>query len=81
MTPTGCDKCRRTGYLGRTGLFELMVMNEHLRGHILAKSAPDLIRRTAVQTGMRTLLMDGVLKASSGWTTLDEVLRVTAVMA
>jgi type IV pilus assembly protein PilB len=81
LAPTGCDKCRGTGYLGRTGLFELMVMNEHLRGHILAKSAPDLIRRTAIQTGMRTLLMDGVLKASSGWTTLDEVLRVTAVMA
>jgi type II secretory ATPase GspE/PulE/Tfp pilus assembly ATPase PilB-like protein len=81
LAPGGCEKCRNTGYLGRTGLFEMMVMNEHLRGHVLAKSAPDLIRRTAIQTGMRTLLMDGVIKAAAGWTTLDEVLRATAVMA
>ncbi len=78
--PVGCADCRG-GYSGRVGIFELMIMNEYLRTHILAKTQSDILRRTAIQTGMRTLLMDGSLKAWSGVTTLDEVLRVTATLS
>ena len=81
LKAVGCPDCRSSGYSGRLGLFELMIMNEYLRTHILAKSQSDLLRRTAVQTGMKTLLMDGALKAWMGLTTLDEVVRVTATIA
>ena len=77
----GCPKCRNTGYLGRTGIFELMLMNENVRKQVLAHSATDIIKRTAIQSGtMKTLLMDGITKARSGITTLSEVIRVTATM-
>ncbi|MBI4803165.1 MAG: type II/IV secretion system protein [Elusimicrobia bacterium] len=77
----GCSACRNTGYLGRTGIFEMMLMNEEVRKQVLDHSPTDIIRRTAIQTGkMRTLLMDGILKARTGGTTLAEVIRVTATM-
>jgi len=76
----GCPACRNTGYLGRTGIFEIMIMNEELRKQILSHASTDSIRRTAVQHGMQTLLMDGIYKAWMGTTTLSEVLRVTATM-
>jgi len=76
----GCPNCRN-GYRGRIGLFELMVMNESIRKHVLANAPTDVIRRTAINTaGMRTLLMDGILKARLGETSLAEVIRVTATM-
>ncbi len=77
----GCPACRGTGYLGRTGIFELMLMNEEVRKQVLDHNPTDMIRRTAIQTGkLRTLLMDGIVKARSGVTTLSEVIRVTATM-
>jgi type II secretory ATPase GspE/PulE/Tfp pilus assembly ATPase PilB-like protein len=77
----GCPACRNTGYLGRTGIFEMMLMNEELRKHVLDHSATDAIKRAAVQSGgMRTLIMDGMNKAWLGQTTISEVLRVTATM-
>ena len=77
----GCPECRNTGYMGRTGIFELMLMNEEIRKHILDHAPTDVIKRTAIRTGkMRTLLMDGILKARSGSTTLAEIIRVTATM-
>ncbi|HAH31541.1 MAG TPA: hypothetical protein DCL44_04425 [Elusimicrobia bacterium] len=77
----GCPECRNTGYMGRTGIFELMIMNEEIRKQVLDHAPTDLIKRTGVQTGkMRTLLMDGILKARTGVTTLSEVIRVTATM-
>ncbi|HAF94945.1 MAG: hypothetical protein A2X34_01350 [Elusimicrobia bacterium GWC2_51_8] len=77
----GCPECRNTGYMGRTGIFELMIMNEEIRKQVLDHAPTDLIKRTAVQTGqMKTLLMDGILKARTGVTTLAEVIRVTATM-
>lgn len=77
----GCPACRQTGYLGRTGIFEIMIMNEDLRKAVLAHAPTDELKRTAVRSGMRTLLMDGIYKASCGLTTLNEVLRVTATMS
>ena len=77
----GCPACRNTGYLGRTGTFELMLMNEEVRKQVLDHSPTDMIRRTAIHTGkLRTLLIDGIGKARAGITTLSEVIRVTATM-
>ncbi|HOI42398.1 MAG TPA: GspE/PulE family protein [Elusimicrobiales bacterium] len=77
----GCPHCRNTGYLGRTGIFELMLMSEEVRKQVLDHAPTDLIKRTALQSGkMRTLLMDGITKARAGVTTLSEVIRVTATM-
>jgi len=77
----GCPKCRNTGYLGRTGIFELMLMNEEIRKQVLDHSATDIIKRTAIEQGkMKTLLMDGIIKARDGVTTLSEIIRVTATM-
>jgi type II secretory ATPase GspE/PulE/Tfp pilus assembly ATPase PilB-like protein len=77
----GCPQCRNTGYLGRTGIFELMLMNEELRKKVLEHAPTDMIKKTAIQNAkMRTLLMDGIVKAREGITTLSEVIRVTATM-
>ena len=77
----GCPECRNTGYMGRTGIFELMLMNEEIRKQILDHAPTDVIKRTAIKSGkMRTLLMDGILKARAGTTTLAEIIRVTATM-
>lgn len=80
MVQKGCDHCKYTGYAGRIGIFELMVMNEDLRKKVLAKSSTDDIKRTAIEMGMKTMLVDGIEKASRGVTTVNEVLRVTATM-
>jgi len=77
----GCPACKNTGYLGRTGIFELMLMNEEIRKKVLDHAPTDVIKKTAIQTGkMKTLLMDGIIKARAGVTTLSEVIRVTATM-
>jgi len=77
----GCPECRGTGYMGRTGIFELMLMNEDIRKEVLNHSPTDVIKKAAIQSGkMRTLLMDGIHKARAGHTTLAEVIRVTATM-
>ncbi|MEF3280233.1 MAG: GspE/PulE family protein [Elusimicrobiota bacterium] len=77
----GCPECRNTGYMGRTGIFELMIMNEDIRKEVLNHATTDIIKKTAIQSGkMKTLLMDGILKARAGITTLSEVIRVTATM-
>ena len=77
----GCSECRNTGYAGRMGIFELMLMNEEIRKHILDHAPTDVIKRTAIRTGkMRTLLMDGIMKARTGSTTLSEIIRVTATL-
>lgn len=72
----GCDKCKGTGYKGRTGVHELMSMNDPIRDEILKKSPSHIIRHLAVENGMLTLQMDAVLKILMGTTTVDEVLRV-----
>jgi len=76
----GCPECRNTGFSGRTGIFEIMLMNEDLRKQIIAGQPSDVLRRTAVNHGMRTLLTDGIRKACKGETSLSEVLRVTATI-
>jgi len=73
----GCDGCMQSGYRGRTGIFELLIMDSDTR-HLLT-SGPDsvTIKEAAVRGGMTTLFTDGLNKVTAGMTTLNEVLRVT----
>jgi len=73
----GCSKCMETGYKGRIGIFELMIINEDIRNAILAKAPIDQIRRIAKESGMVNLLHNGIDKIREGLTTAEEVLRVT----
>jgi general secretion pathway protein E len=73
----GCEACSFTGYYGRSGIFELLVVDEEIRKLILKSADAGQIRDTAKQYGMRTLLEDGAVKVKSGITTLNEILRVT----
>jgi len=73
----GCEQCASTGYYGRAGIFELLVVDEEIRKLILKSADANQIRTTAKQHGMRTLLEDGAEKIKAGVTTLSEILRVT----
>ena len=75
--PGGCESCRRTGYRGRKGIYELLVTDDAVRQLIADRAATNVIKQTAMQAGMQTLRMDGWSKVIQGITTLDEVLRVT----
>lgn len=76
----GCPECMGTGYKGRLGLFELMVLNDNLKSLILTTSDTGQIKRQALASlamGMRTLRQDGLRKVLAGLTTLEEVFRVS----
>lgn len=73
----GCEQCASTGYYGRAGIFELLVVDDEIRKLILKSADANQIRNTAKQYGMRTLLEDGAEKIKAGVTTLSEILRVT----
>jgi len=73
----GCPQCAKTGYRGRTGIYECLVVGEEARALILARSSAAALREKATALGMRTLAEDGWDKVSAGITTADEVLRVT----
>jgi len=73
----GCDACRKTGYKGRVGIYELFIITEEIRSLILRKASTGEIRRVAVEQGMVTLREDAWTKTRAGLTTVEEVLRVT----
>ena len=73
----GCEKCLQTGYLGRTGIFELLLVDDRIRNMIVGRQEAHLIKQAAVETGMATLRQDGLRRALAGTTTVDEVYRVT----
>ena len=73
----GCAVCRRTGYRGRLGAFELLVVDEPMRGLVTSQAPSGRIKQAAVAAGMRTLREDGVGKILAGSTTIAEVERVT----
>jgi general secretion pathway protein E len=75
--PVGCLECRNTGYMGRAGLYELMVMNDTLAGQIKEETDVGSLRRSAMKQGMRSLRLSGAQKVAQGLTTIEEVLRVT----
>jgi len=74
---TGCLKCRHTGYRGRIGLFELLVVDPSIQQHIQTRATASQIKATALSKGMTTLASDGVGKMLEGLTTIDEITRVT----
>jgi type IV pilus assembly protein PilB len=73
---TGCDKCRHIGYSGRTGIYEVLVLDEDIRELISRKAGANEIRDLAVKQGMRTLLDSGIEKVRQGITSLEEVLSI-----
>ena len=73
----GCEHCSHTGYFGRAGIFELLLVEGGIRNLILKKPDSNEIRDLARAQGMKTLLEDGIDKVTAGITTLSEVLRVT----
>jgi general secretion pathway protein E len=73
----GCEKCISTGYSGRLGIFEIMVLNEKLKGLILETYDSNRIKHEAIKEQMVSLRQDGIQKVLEGITTIEEVLRVT----
>lgn len=72
----GCDTCAGSGYKGRAGVHELMVMTDEIRRMVLERTSTADLKQLALQQGLRTLYHDGLVKVSQGLTTLEEVLRV-----
>lgn len=75
----GCSYCGDIGYSGRMGIFEILDVNEEIRGLVVSKANSDVIRDKAIALGMRTMMEDGIKKVFKGMTTLDEIIRVTKV--
>ena len=74
---TGCAKCKNYGYSGRSGIYELLVPNEHIRDLITKKATASIISEEAVKAGMTTLHRAGIEKVIKGVTSVSEILRVT----
>jgi type IV pilus assembly protein PilB len=74
MLPKGCERCNFTGYYGRIGVFEIMVMNNELREMAFQQRPLNELRKAARAFGMHTLLDDALAKAMSGITSLSEVM-------
>jgi type IV pilus assembly protein PilB len=77
----GCEKCRKTGYSGRTGIYELLAVDDQLRDIIARSPNVSEFRRICIERGMVSLRQDGLRKVAQGHTTIAEVLRVTEANA
>jgi len=75
--PSGCPECHSSGYKGRIGIFELLILDDEIRNYISEEAVAYKIRQLASKKGMHSLREDGWLKATQGITSLDEILRVT----
>ncbi len=75
-SPTGCGACGSSGYRGRFAIHEVLLMTDEVRDLILQGGSSDQIERLAVSQGMLTLRNDGLFKALSGLTSLEEILRI-----
>ena len=75
---TGCSSCGDTGYRGRAGLYEVMALTPALRRMILQGGSADELKEKAIEEGMLTLRMDGIMKLRKGITTLEEIVKETA---
>lgn len=74
----GCDTCNHTGYHGRAGIYEVLENTEAIQKLIVSNSTSDMIQAAAIEHGMMTMQMDGIIKALRGQTSIEEILRVTA---
>ncbi len=75
--PVGCVDCRMTGFMGRMGLYELLVVTEGFKARVIAEPSIDNLRRQAVTDGMRPLRLAGALRVAEGVTVMEEVLTST----
>ena len=75
--PMGCSHCNNTGYRGRKGIFEMLIMNTQLRELAFNRASVTEVRRAARATGMKTLLDDGQRKILRGMTSVEEIVRIT----
>jgi general secretion pathway protein E len=73
----GCEKCFNSGYMGRSGIFEILLVDDEIRRMILERTNTGVIKKAALKKGMRTLRMDGARQVREGNTTIEEVVRVT----
>ena len=76
-TGSGCERCFQTGYRGRTGVYELMLVTDEIQDLIYRRESAGVIKKAALNSGLQTLRMDGTRKVLAGITTIAEVLRVT----
>jgi general secretion pathway protein E len=77
MQPVGCPECRDTGYRGRAGVYEILTLSDSLRELVTADTDITALRRQAFKEGMRSLRLSGAQTIAAGFTTVEEVLRVT----
>ena len=73
----GCNTCMNSGYKGRAGIHELLIMNDDIRKMMLTEVAAGPIRELAVKAGMRLMIKDGLIKVTQGITTVEEILAAT----
>jgi type II secretion system protein E len=77
LKPRGCEKCRYTGFRGRTAIYEIAQITEEFRRLVVDRAPANVLKRHAIEVGMRPLRRDGWEKIKDGKTSIDEVLRVT----
>ncbi|MGA2354892.1 MAG: type IV-A pilus assembly ATPase PilB [Terriglobales bacterium] len=77
MKGKGCTTCNKTGYKGRTGLYEVMEVDDEIRELVLVGASSLELKKKAIERGMITLRRSGLIKVAAGWTTLEEVARET----
>jgi len=77
MKGKGCATCNKTGYKGRTGLYEVMEVDDEIRELVLIGASALELKKKAIERGMITLRRSGLIKVAQGWTTLEEVARET----
>lgn len=75
----GCDHCKQTGYRGRMGIFEILMITDRIRGMVLQNCSAAEVKQTAIEEGMKTMQEDGLRKVLDGHTTIEECLRVVYV--
>jgi general secretion pathway protein E len=75
--PVGCVDCRMTGFMGRMGLYELLVVTEAFKSRVSTDSSIEVLRRQAIADGMRPLRLAGALRVAEGVTVMEEVLVST----
>ncbi len=73
----GCSECNDIGYKGRSGIFEILILNDKVRSLIMQRAPTNQLRKAARESGMRTLREDGLLKIYNGATTIEEIVRET----
>jgi type IV pilus assembly protein PilB len=75
----GCNKCNKTGYRGRTALFEIMTFNDEIRNLIMNRASTNVLRVAAQKGGMKLLRENGLAVIYDGITTIDEIVKATVI--